>query len=155
LNGYGPLGKHGHGFNVCLGGANNTPSNRVYCFHSVPYGNVVSLRSRVVGHYYDPAERLSAHQRRVTLSAATFNGAHCAHANLPPFIGCRFQATWLGWGSRFASGLRRNREGIAEAPAALLVIRQTFGRRPPAQVNLFALETAAADTVAGAVLGPA
>jgi len=56
-----------------LGGANNTPPNRVYCFHSVPYGNVVSLRSRVVGHLYDPAESLSAHECSVTLFAAIFN----------------------------------------------------------------------------------
>src|SRR5262245_15613732 len=66
-------GEHGHSFNVCWSGANNTLPNRIYCFHPVPYGNVVSLGSRVVANLYDPTESLSAHECIVTLFVATFN----------------------------------------------------------------------------------
>jgi|SoiMethySBSTD1v2_1073268.scaffolds.fasta_scaffold1003676_2 hypothetical protein len=55
---------------------------------------------------------------------------------------------WVGL-TAFASRLHRDRESVAELTATLLAIRQTFGRRPPAHVNLSALETVAAETVAG------
>lgn len=54
-------------------GANDTPPNRIYGFHSVAYRNVVSLSSGVVANLDDPTESLSAHAGSVTLFAATFN----------------------------------------------------------------------------------
>jgi hypothetical protein len=61
-NSHGALGEHGHSFDVCESGANNTPPNRIYCFHSVSHGHVVSFSSRVVADFYDPTESLSAHE---------------------------------------------------------------------------------------------
>jgi hypothetical protein len=63
-NRYSPLGEHGHGFNVRKVGANNPPPNRTHGFHSVPDGNVVPPCSGMVGHLYDPAKCLSAHDWR-------------------------------------------------------------------------------------------
>jgi hypothetical protein len=91
---------------------------------------VVSLRSRVVGHLYDPAERLSAHQRRVTLCAATCNDVHCAHTNVPHSLDVGSSQHGLGGAARIASGLHRNREGVVEVPATLRAIRQTLGGVP-------------------------